>query len=103
MRSKLYNIICKNCHAERQVGIDNDTELLDWLGDNPNPNQVKIISARKRFDGLWGWQCICGNDDLWTSQEIKSVSDLTNPKPKEITEIIKDLKVQKPKFEMVAI
>ena len=105
MSAKRYLLTCQNCGANRQVGIVKGMtgQIIDWLDNNPDPQKVKIISGRFRFDDEWGWQCICGNDDLWTEQEKSHVENLTNPEPKEITDIMNDLKPQKPKFRMVNV
>lgn len=57
---------------------------------------------RTRFDNQLGWQCVCGNDDLHTKQELQVISNQASPTP-EINTIVKNLKVQKSKFEMVSI
>lgn len=101
---KRYNIICNECKAVRQIAIAKGVnEVVDWLDNNPNPQLVKIISARKRFDDQWGFECICGNNDLWTEQEKKSVKDLVAPQPREIADIVRNLSPVKPKFQMVGV
>lgn len=100
-----YNITCHDCGATRQVGIIDGHmgQIVDWLDNNPDPQIVKIVSARKRFDDQWGWQCICGNDDMWTEQESKFVSNKSNPKPTEIADIMNSLTPVESKFRMVAV
>lgn len=102
---KRYNIICKQCKAVRQVGIVKGAyqDIVDWLDNNPDPQLVKIVSARKRFDGQFGWECICGNNDMWTAQESRFVKNKANPKPKEIAQVMNELKPVVNKFRMVAV
>lgn len=102
---KQYRVTCKSCRGGRQVIIleSQGREVIDWLDNNPNPQVVRIISARKRLDGQWGWQCVCGNNDLLTEQENISISDKENPDPSEINSVINNLKVQKPRFNMEVI
>lgn len=97
-----YNIKCINCGAERTVGIieGHTGQQIDWLDNNPSPEVVKIVSGRKRLDDNWGWQCICGNDDILTDQEKEISTDKQNPSPKDLATVIKNLIEQKPKFEM---
>lgn len=63
-------------------------------------NADRIISGRYRLDEQWGWQCICGNNDIMTKQEIDEISNPQSPDPKEIFQIIKDLKPQPSQFIM---
>lgn len=105
MHSKKYRVICGLCRASRQVGIieSNGSVLIDWQDNNPNPQEAKIISGRKRLDGNWGWQCVCGNDQLLTKQENETVTDKTNPDPAEIDKVVKNLVPEKVNFVMEAI
>lgn len=97
-----YKVICKSCKADRKIGIvvNQDREIIDWFDNLPDPQEVKIISGRKRLDGEWGWSCICGNDDIMSEQEKKTVRNHQTPDPQDITTLVSNLKVQKPKFEM---
>lgn len=90
-----YKITCKNCKQSDLIEIDKDTVIL-W---NKNKNTY-IISGRKRLDMQWGWQCLCGANDLLSKQEAREITDKTNPDPQEINQILKNLKPQKPKFAM---
>lgn len=105
MESKRYLITCKECGAKRQIGLvpGHADEIIDWLDNNPDAQATRIISGRKRLDGQWGWQCICGNDDLLTKQEKQGIKNASAPKPKELADIMNDLKVQPNKFEMVGV
>lgn len=102
---KHYQVQCKKCKSARQVGIVEGSghDLIDWLDNNPNPQVTKIISGRKRLDGNWGWQCVCGNNDLLTQQEVKEIKNKTDPDPVDISRVIKGLIPQKPQFEMRAV
>lgn len=88
-----YKITCKNCKQSDVVHIENDTQIL-W-GKN-----TYIISGRKRLDMQWGWQCLCGNNDILSDQEERVITDKVNPDPQEINQILKNLEPQKPKFAM---
>lgn len=100
-----YKVTCKNCKAQREIKIikSDSREIIDWLDNNPDPNEVKIISGRKRFDNAWGWQCICGNDDISTKQERQYIRNPRSPHPQDVAELVKNLKIQKPKFVMETI
>lgn len=97
---KRYKITCLDCGAEREIAIHKSPmgDRVDWLDDNPSE---KIISARQRLDSNWGFQCLCGANDIVTDQERQTFSNVAAPKPKEINEIVKNLIVQEPKFRMV--
>jgi len=97
-----YKVTCLECKAARDVAIvkSQNGYLIDWLDNNPNPLFTKIISGRHRMDGNWGWQCICGNDDLMTEQEKSHIEDWADPKPHDIERITANLKVEEPKFKM---
>lgn len=97
-----YSVKCLKCKSKRQVVIvtSEGRELIDWLENNPDPQVAKIVSGRKRFDNNWGWQCICGNNDILTDQENSYISDKQNPSPTDVAELIKNLEPQKPRFEM---
>lgn len=102
---KQYDVVCGKCKAVRRIGIIKGAvrDLIDWGANSPDPMKVKIISGRKRFDDQWGWQCICGNNDLWTPQEEKNVESKSNPRAEEMAQIIKSLKPVKSKFKMVEV
>lgn len=102
MEVKTYQVTCGQCGAERKVKLAKAPlgTQIDWLEDGTNHD---IVSFRERLDGQYGWQCLCGNNDLMTVQERTSISNPAVPKAKEIDEIVKSLKVQKPKFNLVEI
>lgn len=97
-----YKIICLKCKAERQIKIMETAmgKRIDWL-ETPETAHHPILSGRERLDGQWGFQCSCGNNDLMTVQERRTISNPISPKPQEINDIIKNLIPDKPKFEMV--
>lgn len=101
----MYIVKCKKCKAERKISIvgSEGKELIDWLDNNPSADKVKIISGRKRFDGQWGWCCICGNDDIMTEQEKNYIDNPQEPADSDILKIVNNLKGQKPLFEMRSI
>lgn len=77
-----------------------DGEKVDWIESAATLNHP-IVSARKRIDNQWGFQCVCGNNDLMTHQEISTYSNPTaQPSSKELTDIVKDLKPDTPRFKM---
>ena len=49
-----------------------------------------IISGRFRLDSQWGWQCMCGNNDLLTKQEMSEIHNLQEPDPYEISKVSKN-------------
>lgn len=100
-----YSVKCLECKSKRQVNIvtSEGRELIDWLDNNPNPEAVRIISGRKRFDGNFGWQCICGNNDIMTKQEQSYITNKQSPSPNDVASLVKNLLPQKPQFEMRAI
>ena len=96
---KSYLIKCRKCNAERPIRIIRD-DIIDWLEDG---RDHKIVSARKRLDGQWGFQCLCGNNDIMTKQESRAISNPATPKSEEITTIVNNLKIQAPKFDLVEL
>lgn len=99
---KKYVVSCKDCKAKRQIGLVDSQSggMIDWLDNNPNPQVVKIVSGRKRLDGEWGFQCICGNNDLETEQERLMIDNLSDPSPNDVASVMRKLEVQRPRFEM---
>lgn len=96
MTTKTYRVICKNCKKGDQIVIDTDNNIY-W---KPVKN---IISGRYRLDMQWGWQCVCGNNDIITEQEQKEISNLAAPDPVDISKVLKNLVPDKPKFKMETI
>lgn len=87
-----YKIICNECQSDRVIEIHKTPigQRIDWL-ETPELSDAPICSARLRFDGQWGFQCRCGNNNLWTTQESRVVVNKVAPRPQEIEEIMKDL------------
>lgn len=96
MTTKTYKVICKDCNKSENIVIDNDNNIY-W-------KPVKyIISGRYRLDMQWGWQCICGNNDITTEQEQREISNLSAPDPVDISKVLKNLIPDQPRFKMEAI
>jgi len=102
---KSYKVICQQCKAEREIRIFDSAnqQTIDWLEDRPGALQSKIVSGRKRLDGNWGFQCLCGNNDILTKQEDKMITNPASPQPEELSTIVNNLKVQAPKFALVEV
>lgn len=90
-----YKITCSKCKKSDDIIIVDD-RLIDWQ----HSTSINIISGRKRLDGQWGWQCVCGNNDLMTKQELRQITNKQNPDPQEIAHIVKNLVPDKPRFTM---
>lgn len=95
-----YLVSCQKCKGNRIVDIQKSKagEFIDWLEDRQSNSP--IISARPRLDGQWGFQCMCGNNDIMTDQEKRVIVNPTAPKPQEIDQIVANLKPGKPKFKL---
>lgn len=100
-----YKVTCKSCKANRKIGIvnSNGREIIDWLDNRPDSQDVSIISGRKRLDSEWGWECVCGNKDIMSDQENRMITNKQSPDPQEIAKVVKNLSIQKPKFIMEAV
>lgn len=99
---KRLKVICKSCEGSRIIEIHKTSlgERIDWLEDNQE-GPFTIISGRERLDGQFGFQCVCGNNDLLTTQEKKAFSNPASPKPQEINEVVKNLMIDPPQFNLV--
>lgn len=96
MTTKTYKVICKGCGESEDLVIDSQNNIY-W-------KPVKsIISGRYRLDMQWGFQCICGNNDITTEQEQREISNLAAPDPVDISKVLKNLVPDKPKFRMEVI
>lgn len=96
MNTTTYKVVCKKCKNSENIVIDSDNNIY-W-------KPVKwIISGRYRLDMQWGWQCICGQNDLETEQERKEIKNLSAPDPSDISKVLKAIKIQKPRFIMEKI
>lgn len=93
MNTTTYKVVCKNCKKSEDIVIDDDKNIY-W-------KQVKnIISGRYRLDMNWGWQCICGNNDIVTEQEKREIHNLQAPDPIDISKVLKSIIPDQPKFLM---
>ena len=89
-----YLVTCKNCKSKDVVVIDKSDQIF-WN------NNKSIISGRKRFDGEWGWECVCGQTSIVSDQENKEITDKQSPDPTEVSKVVKNPKKDKKvKFEM---
>lgn len=97
-----YKVICGKCNGQRLIEIHPTPmgKRIDWL-DDKQPDTFTIISGRERLDGQFGFQCVCGANDLLTSQERRSFGNPAAPTPQEISAIVKDLVPDRPKFSLV--
>lgn len=88
-----YKVVCKSCQSSEVVDIDQQRRI-NWGSAD------RIISGRFRLDNSWGWQCICGNNDLMTDQEKRVIRNHQQPDPQDIKQVLNNLKPQRPKFAM---
>lgn len=88
-----YQIECTKCGGHSQVEIDGLDRIFWYKVD-------KVISGRRRLDQQWGWQCLCGNNDIMTKQEQRVMSNPAQPTPQEIDQIVKNITPDSPKFVM---
>lgn len=104
MESKNYLVTCKECGASRPIRIDKTPmgARIDWLEDKHGIDH-DIVSGRPRLDNQFGWECVCGNNDLLTTQEARTFSNPANPSPQELSQVIKNLIVDQPKFDLVEV
>lgn len=92
-------VSCDACGAERQVQLAKGPlgAQIDWMEDGKDH---QIVSFRSRLDGQYGWQCLCSNNSLMTQQERDSIENPSTPKPKEIADIVKNLKTEPTRFKV---
>lgn len=88
-----YKITCTKCKSSNTIQISDNREIV-W------GNSDRIISGRFRFDDEWGWQCICGNNDLQSTQEKRYIRNPQAPDPSDIKKVLNNLKPEKSKFVM---
>ena len=96
MTTNTYKVVCKDCQKSEDIVIDDQNNIY-WKPVN------YIISGRYRLDMQWGWQCICGNNDITTEQEQREIKNLAAPDPTDISKVLKNLIPDQPKFKMEAI
>lgn len=104
MDTRDYIVACRKCQGERRIRIHETPvgKRIDWLEDKQE-KPFTVISARERLDGQWGFQCVCGANDLMTTQERRTFSNPAAPTPQEIDQIVKTLKADAPLFNLVAV
>ena len=92
-------VTCSDCGSARKVRLTTSPfgATIDWLEDGQPHN---IVSFRHRLDDNYGWQCLCGNNDLMTPQEALGFANPAAPTTKELADIVADLKVFAPKFRV---
>lgn len=72
-------------------------DRIDWLENDPNE---KIVSGRQRLDGQFGWECLCGNNSIMSTQERETFTNKVNPDPQEIKQVVDNLRPEVTKFKM---
>lgn len=90
-----YKVTCDNCRKSDEINIIQD-RIIDWVQSTCE----NIVSGRKRFDNQWGWECLCGNNDLLTKQESRQITNKQTPDPQEVADIVRNLKPDKSLFTM---
>ncbi len=90
------------CNEKREVVIVPTAvgDRIDWLD---NSSDAKIVSGRQRLDGQFGWQCLCGNNTLLSSQEQSEISNKVSPDPKEIKQVVDNLRPEATNFIMETV
>lgn len=92
MSFKTHQVICQKCKGQRVIQL-HDTPVgkrIDWLEDKQD-EPYTIISGRERYEGEFGWECVCGNKSIDTDQELRVIGNKASPKPQEINEIMENL------------
>jgi ribosomal protein S17E len=76
---------------------------------DPDAKKTGILRVRKRFDGEWGFKCICGNDSIMADEEkgnipvhtrLKPVKNL-EPTPAQLSKIADNISNRKTPYETV--
>lgn len=91
-----YKITCLDCESTQVVDID-ENRTINW------GHADRIISGRYRLDNQFGFQCLCGNNDLMSKQEKRMIHDHQHPDPKDIKRVLDNLIVEKPRFVMESL
>lgn len=76
-----YLVTCLNCKGKDYIAIDKADQIF-WN------NNKSIVSGRKRLDGTWGFQCLCGNNTIMTKQETEVIDNPQAPDPKQVATIV---------------
>lgn len=77
-------IYCQSC--KKEIGI------VDLSGSKPRYiKESGIMSARQRFDGEWGFECVCGNDSRIAEQE-KGIITSSIPTKEDMNKIFNNIK-----------
>lgn len=87
---KHYTIVCLNEEIHGKGGKEIAEVLID---SNERVSYIKeegILSLRKRFDGHWGVECMCGNDSRLAPAE-KGLIGQNRPSPDAMKNIAKNL------------
>lgn len=80
-------ITCKQCKRSSRVRFKND-QYIEYIDTTP------IISARKRKDLKWGFECLCGNDSRMCKLELARADELLKGSSKEVMQrVIDNMKV----------
>lgn len=98
---KYYRVVCEDCGESRRIGVisTQTDDRIDWLDDKPDES---IVSGRKRLDGQFGFECLCGNNTLLSQQEARGITNKVNPDPQQIKDIIDNLIPERTNFKMEA-
>lgn len=89
-----YTITCDKCGKSDELGITQNATIQYFSSDN-------IISARKRFDDEWGFECVCGQNTLTNDAERRHWKNKNiAPSPLELKNIIDNLKPEKVMFKL---
>lgn len=103
---KTFTIYCINDKSKNpiptKIKVDLDTNSIMWGAEHSHVTQKhQIVSGRLRYDNQWGWQCSCGASDIQSQVEKRAIADPRMPaKPQELHEVIKNMKPEKPKFQV---
>lgn len=66
---KHYLVKCLNETVHGKGGAEVGEILIDPMNRVQYLSETGLVSARKRFDGSWGFECMCGNDSRIAASE----------------------------------
>lgn len=100
-----YKVTCLKCNGSSTFEVIHEGNLrllapavIRWMKVD------KVISARKRLDNKFGFQCLCGQNDIMTEQEERYIKKPEQPPTgDEINFIVSNLKETQPMFAMEGI